>query len=684
MIYLGKSMINTAARACVFVLSFVLPGSAAIVLAQESLATLADRSTVELIRQDIEYLASDDLRGRSVTDDTIDLARDYIHRRMESLGLDMSLARGDGLQPLQIEVGSAIKTIESNFIELKLPGQAIRKVVYGDGFSPLSIGRDSASATGRLVFAGYGITSEEPAYDDYTGIDVENAIVLILRKEPGANDPESPFDGQRNTRNAYFAVKVQNAIEHGAAAVLIVNDPDSVQEAVKDEQRRIGLEEQRLAELEALLTKLPAEAKRNIAATNESIQRTRDSIEAIRRDVENAKRGVLDLPDAGTQTRQSEVIPVGSIARDLVDELIRSAGKDSLEAIESKINATYQPQSFVISNDGTTVSVDMKPAKVSSDNVIGQIRGKGSLSDQTVVIGGHYDHVGMGGFGSLAPGTIAVHNGADDNASGTAAMLACAKRLVERLSRVDNHRNVVFIAFTGEERGLLGSQYYVEHPVYPIEQTVAMINFDMVGRIRDNELTVYGTGSASEFEGLVDEANQDFSFDLYKVASGYGPSDHQSFYRAGVPVLFFFTGLHNDYHRPSDDFDKIDFGDLGRITDMVSNVAYRLAAMPRRPVYAETDPRIQIRRQMTAYLGVRISQRSGSVEIVEITSEGPAAKAGLQVGDQIQTVGRREIRTTSDLLSWVRNHSPGDEFTIRLVRDGNSMTLSGKLEKRSE
>jgi hypothetical protein len=211
-----------------------------------------------------------------------------------------------------------------------------------------------------------------------------------------------------------------------------------------------------------------------------------------------------------------------------------------------------------------------------------------------------------------------------------------------------------------------------------------MINLDMVGRLRDNELTVYGTGSAVGLEQVVDAANVAFGFDLFKVASGYGPSDHQSFYRVGVPVLFFFTGLHNDYHRPSDDFDKIDFGNLTRVTDMISDVAFRLAVLPRRPVYAKTNPSVQIRRQLTTFLGIGFSERNGVVRITSVADGGPASKAGVQVNDQIQRIGREMVRRTEDVLSWVRAHEPGDEFEIRVIREGSPLTLRGKLEKRVE
>lgn len=643
-----------------------------------------ETSVTASLRQDVQYLASEELRGRSVTDETIDTARDYLRTRMESIGLELDSVDGSAFQSVEIPVGSEVRTAENNYCQIQIVGRDPVNAKLGDGFGPLAIGRDKASATARVVFAGYGITSAEHAYDDYQSVDADGAVVIILRKEPGAADPDSPFDGVKNTRHAWFATKVANAIRHGAAGVLIINDPGSTREAALEEQNRIEQEERRIEGLKKTLADLPEQAVKNRAAVAERIQNAQTMIEAMRGDLVAAERGVLAVGDAGTKTKQSDKIPVASLARDLADQVLQVADGTSLEVIENEIDQTYRPASRSLDSVTAELSVELKPAVAESDNVIGRLPGKGLLANQTIIVGAHYDHVGMGDFASLAPGTIAVHNGADDNASGTAAMLACGAELKRRLSSSLSHRTVLFIGFTGEERGLVGSQYYVDHPVFPIENTAAMINLDMVGRLRDNELTVYGTGSATGLEQLVDQANGGFGFDLFKVASGYGPSDHQSFYRVGVPVLFFFTGLHNDYHRPSDDFDKIDFGNLTRVTDMVSEVAFRLAVLPRRPSYAETDPRVQIRRQMTAFLGVRVSQRNGVVRITDVTAGGPASQAGLQLGDQIQRIGQTAIRTTDDVLSWVRAHEPGDSFEIQVRRNANSLTLRGKLEKRSE
>ncbi len=256
--------------------------------------------------------------------------------------------------------------------------------------------------------------------------------------------------------------------------------------------------------------------------------------------------------------------------------------------------------------------------------------------------------------------------------------------MIRRLKEVTSHRRVVFVGFTGEERGLLGSLHYVRNPRFPIDSTVAMINLDMVGRLRDNELTVYGTGTAPSFDELVERANRETKFDLFKVPSGYGPSDHQSFCEVGVPVLFFFTGLHNDYHRPSDDFEKIEFGGMTRITDITSNSVFELATRGERPTYAVTGKSVQIRRQMTAFLGVTLSVRDDHVVITGLIPGGPAEVGGVQINDRLVSMADRPIAQTSDVLSLLRDRSPGEEVTIEVVRDGQQASIKTRLAARPE
>jgi hypothetical protein len=697
-----------------FLVASVLPGSlwAGSCLAQspsfadvdsEVVADSLNPDRLNQLQADVTFLASDEMSGRSAADESIQRAAQYIAGRFEEIGLNTELFEGSPLQPLQIPLGAQPGEKESNRIEFAVGEDSEPLAVsLGDGMNPLAIGLPDAKVEGPLVFAGYGITAPDLDYDDYEGVDATGATVIVLRKEPGMNDPNSRFKGTRNTPHAYFATKVTNAIKHGAAAMIIVNDPTSVLGDLQNERSKISQEQERKKAIKKQLDSLPAEAANSRKSLQKKISAIDKMIESLQEDVKRVGRGVLAVGAAGTRavkpvsqlsqldadpdnapkTEYMKAIPIASVARDTVDELLRKSLGQSLESLEAEIDAATTPQSAVLANAAVSLQVELKPSFATTSNVLATLEGRGDLSGETIVLGAHYDHVGMGGFGSLAPGTIAVHNGADDNASGTSAMLAVAKCLVQRLSNAQSHRRLVFIAFTAEERGLLGSKHYVRYPRFSIESTAAMVNMDMVGRLRDNELTVYGVGSSESFESLVDQANERHQFKLFKVSSGYGPSDHNSFYEVGVPVLFFFTGLHTDYHRPSDDFDKIDFGGMVRITDTVCDVTHQLAVREERPKYAETDRNARIRRQMTAFLGVNLAERDGRVELSGLNPDGPASRGGLRVGDRLEKLGKRSVKTVREVFDVIRSRSPGDQLKVQLIRDGKRLEIDVRLETR--
>jgi hypothetical protein len=432
------------------------------------------------------------------------------------------------------------------------------------------------------------------------------------------------------------------------------------------------------------LGKLPADAKNNRKSLNDKVANADQMIQSLGDSLNNVEQGVLGIADAGVRRPNVDAIPIASVSRDLISKVhVESTGK-TLEALEKKINDTGSPQSLPLTNVTSTLKLELKPSLAQTSNVLGLMPGRGELASQTVVVGAHYDHVGMGGYGSLAPGTVAIHNGADDNASGTSAMLAIAKQMKEQLADVSSHRQILFMGFTAEERGLLGSQHYVKNPVFPLETTVAMVNLDMVGRLRDNELTVYGTGSADTLDGLLEKSNERQQFDLFKVPSGYGPSDHQSFYTAGVPVLFFFTGLHDNYHRPTDDFDKINFGGLTRITDIVSEVTYKLAIVKDRPKYAETENRVRVRRQITVYMGVSLANDENSVVISGVVKDAPAVLAGLKAGDRLEKLGDKAVKNSREVLEFLRTRAPGQKLPVQVSRDGETISVTVELASRPE
>ena len=642
------------------------------------------------LMRDVEYLASEELRGRDVSDETIHIAAKYVAKRMVECGLKTDTIGGTAFQDVPVDLGAQAGDPKENWIQFSRDaaggptagGEPI-EASLGESMNPLAAGVINGTVTDRpVIFVGYGITALDLKYDDYAGINAKDAVVIVLRKEPRASDPRSPFDGVKNTRHAYFSTKIKNAVAHGAAAVLFVNDENSIDEASRIIRYKIQQETARDKQLREKMATLPVEARNSRNTMQMQLDGGAASIEALELELAKAKRGLMGISEAGAKTYEGTKIPIVSIARDTADLLIRQSSQSSLSDSESTINRRLRPDSKVLEGFTCSLQMSLKPTSANSPNVVGVIPGKGALANETVIVGAHYDHVGMGGYGSLAPGTVEIHNGADDNASGVATMLGAANLLAQRVHNQPSHRRIVFIAFTGEERGLVGSRYYVEHPLYALETTAAMINLDMVGRLRDNELTVYGTGSAEGLDALVEQVNESAGFSLYKIPSGYGPSDHMSFYKAGIPVLFYFTGLHNDYHRPSDDFDKIDFGGMTRITDTVGDVTLQLAVRATRPKFVETENRVQIRRQMSVYMGISMSDRGDHVVISYVGKDSPANQSGLKAGDQLCRIGRSRIRTSADVFDLLRKRSPGDALRVQVLRRGKPLDVVVKLAKR--
>jgi aminopeptidase YwaD len=354
------------------------------------------------------------------------------------------------------------------------------------------------------------------------------------------------------------------------------------------------------------------------------------------------------------------------------------------------------------SQTGGTVdlTVAVQPRMVEVRNVAAVIPGSDpTLESQVVVVGAHYDHLGYGGDGSLAPDAHEIHNGADDNASGTAALMEVARHFAA--SSEKPARTVLFLAFTGEEKGLWGSGHYVHDPIFPLENTVAMLNMDMVGRLRENTLTVYGTGTAEEFPHFLEEVNQALPepFVLSSIPDGFGPSDHSSFYGEDVPVLMLFTNTHSDYHRPEDDWDRINVEGLDRVVGFASDLTGRLAGSGSTTapavhfVEGAGDPHAgamaaeeeaPVSRGYGAYFGTipDMTPQDFGVRITGVREESPAAVAGLQGGDVIVEFAGKEITDLYAYTYALREHQPGDQVVVVVVRNGERLSLTAVLGQR--
>ncbi len=323
-------------------------------------------------------------------------------------------------------------------------------------------------------------------------------------------------------------------------------------------------------------------------------------------------------------------------------------------------------------------------------NVVGILPGRDPvLRNQTVILGAHYDHLGLGGFGSLDPdSTGLVHNGADDNASGAAALIQVAARLAASPPA----RTVVFIAFSGEELGLLGSAYYVKQPIYPLASTLAMVNLDMVGRLRSGRLIVYGARSAKEFPALLDSLNWYAGFDMKAQGDGYGPSDHSSFYAGKRPVLHLFTDLHEDYHRTTDDWQKVNYDGLKRVADFSLGLVTALANRTKPltfleiavPPASQTVPPPFGTPGYGAYLGTvpDMTGSPGGVRLVGVRAGSPAEKAGLRGDDIITRIGGTETPDLQAMTDALRSHKPGEVVEILVRRGARVTTLQATLGTR--
>ncbi len=363
------------------------------------------------------------------------------------------------------------------------------------------------------------------------------------------------------------------------------------------------------------------------------------------------------LPDLNATSAPSPV-PSASV-RPAVANTLLPAG-ETIAALAAR------PRSFA-TGQRARVRIALERVDVRGVNVIGILPGREpALADETVVIGAHYDHLGRVGG--------AVHHGADDNASGTAVVVGLARAFA---AAGGAPRTLVFALFGAEELGLIGSGHYVRRPSRPLERTVGMVNFDMVGRLRD-QFTVGGTDSAAGFGDIVSAAASGERLKVTLRGSPFSPSDHTRFYRAGVPVLFFHTGSHEDYHRPSDTPDKLDVAGMARIAAVGAQVIARLAAAPR-AMYAVVPPPSRSRRG-GPFLGVQGGADTDGARVVSIVPGTAADRAGLREGDVVIRLAGTPLATFDDLRAALRDRKVGERVDVVFVRNGEQRSVTATLD----
>jgi len=596
--------------------------------AEESAAGAAHDAVLERLRQAVTWLAAPEREGRGPGTPGIDAAADWIAAQFAEIGLAAPGA-GEAFQPFAMTLDAKLGPASANTLELVGPatadgGATVVPLVLGRDFTPLAAG-----GSGRfelpLVFAGYGITAPAEHYDDYApladGGVAKGAALVLLRQEPQKNDPHGAFEGNQTSQHAALARKVANASEHEAGAVVFCDDSAET-----------------------------------------------DSLMPFTRAGEGSDRRTM---------------PVLHLRRAVLDDVVtRSLGRD-LATIQKGIDDTLTPASAALAGWRIRGRVAIERVETQGRNVMAVIPGRGAPAAddhaaidprETVVLGAHYDHLGFGGVNSAAPGVHAVHHGADDNASGTALLVEVARRLV---ARGPLPRTVLLVAFSGEERGLLGSAHYVANPAVPIADTVAMVNLDMVGRLDAEKLIVHGTGTSAGFDELVDRLAAAAGLTTAKEPGGFGPSDHSSFYAKKVPVLHLFTGSHADYHRPTDTADKINYDGMVRLAGLVTDVVAELASGPR-PDYREVASTMFARGGGDRpYFGSipDFGKPGGGYAISGVAKDSPAANGGLQGGDVIVRLGESAITGLDDFDSALRKHKGGERVPVVVRRGGADVTL---------
>jgi aminopeptidase YwaD len=582
-------------------------------------AVVAQEPSAEKLQQHVTYLASDELDGRRTGTAGANEAAKYIAKEFERLGLRPAPATDSRkinvMLARYLQTFSYIGRVELGKNNVLSAGTLNFRV--GEDWMPLGISTNKKLDLTEVVFAGFGITANELNHNDYKGTYSKNQVAVIQKGTPDGDNPHGKF-----TTAGQLRFKVAAAQSAGVGALLIISSEDDLK--------------------------------------NDSLAR-------------------LHYDNAGLAA-----IPVAVISKQTAEKLA---------------NAKQ-----------VTLQTDVVRVDVPAHNVVGVIEGSDPvLKDESIVIGAHYDHLGRGGEGSLAPREGEIHHGADDNASGTAGVLELAR--IFSTQRPKLKRTLVFIAFSGEEEGLLGSNYYVNHPLMPLDKTVAMINMDMIGRMKDRKLIIGGVGTAKEWRGLITQANMaqkttitansdapapkgvpivvsangrpimttdpNGAFELTMNEDGYGPSDHSSFYSKQIPVLFFWTGTHNDYHKPSDTFDKINYNDEARILSLVARIVKDVDSADPRLTFATAKSDPPRGSGFRVYLGTipNYADTNDGLLLDGVRDDSPAAKAGLKAGDRVVKIGSRDVKNVYDYTAALGEMKAGQEYVIEVMRGNEKLTL---------
>ena len=621
--------------------------------------------SVERLRAHVNYLASDQLEGRRTGMEGANAAAAYIAREFARYGLrrsngidrpGMSILEADSprryMQEFPFVAGVTLGPSNAMLFAPHVPTStqagaplvdtraAALDLRIGEDWTPLGFSSNGKVTNAPATFVGYGIKAAELNYDDYAGVDLRGRVAIALAGTPDGDSPHGEFARYADARWKAIAAR-----ENGAAALVLIAREDNFRD-------------ERLARLSY-----------DNSAGDASLPVVVISRQAAAR--------ILGMNSAAQLAEVEKA--VGQ----------QSSAQSATQARGYNANARARFDSL----DGVTLSIstDILRRNAPGANVIGVIEGSDAqLKNEAIVIGAHYDHLGRGGEGSLAVREGEIHHGADDNASGVAGLLELARLFSAQGARP--RRTLIFIAFSGEEEGLIGSNFYVNHPLVPLSNTAAMLNMDMIGRMKEKRLMIGGVGTAAEWRKLIEDENsrQGMAYadrlssspgPLFTLAlneDGYGPSDHSSFYSKQVPVLFFFTGAHDDYHKPSDTADKIDYESEARVVALVAGLVSSIDASPRRPTYTVSKSegaRRPMGFRVTLGLVPNYAEATDGMKIDGVRDDSPAAHAGLRAGDRVTRLAGRDVKNVYDYTYALGEMRAGAEYEIEIVRGSQTLKL---------
>ncbi|HEV7905870.1 MAG TPA: M20/M25/M40 family metallo-hydrolase [Pyrinomonadaceae bacterium] len=658
----------------------------------------ASAPEIKKLREHVEYLASPELEGRRTGTKGATAAAVYIAGEFNNYGLECPEPRAKCHQASNSHLGymqdfpyvagvelgktnAVAFTPRTNEAAAKTPAAALDLRV-GEDWMPLAWSANARVESAPVTYVGYGITAAELGHDDYAGVDLHGRLALAFAGTPDGDNPHGSY-----ARFADLRFKAAAARDHGARALLVIAREENFKD---DKLSRLRVDE-------------------SVASGDAGIPVVVISRQAARRALEAA----------ATPTVRFEELENALLQQNAPKPETRAVGETVQPSAQPAAQAARKSFSAPLKNIAFSVTTEIVRREAPAANVVGILEGSDAkLKNEVIVIGAHYDHLGRGGQGSLAAREGEIHHGADDNASGVAGLLELARTFANERKSI--RRTIVFIAFSGEEEGLLGSSSYVRNPALPLTQTVAMINLDMIGRMRENKLNVGGVGTSSEWKKWIERANHglDLSvtatgtpasthdgaassggvpvvvaangetivranpgerFALTMTEDGFGPSDHASFYAKQTPVLFFWTGTHEDYHKPSDTADRINYEGEHKIVAFVRDIVRAVDASDARPTYtrAKSDAAAGRSTGFRVYLGTipNYAEAGNGLKLDGVSDDSPAAKAGLKAGDLIVRLAGREVRNVYDYTYALGEMKAGVEYEVEIMRAGERLKL---------